>query len=263
MRKILFIVISFLSLSAYGQLDTVDFSIYDFWIPSRPGSPDFVRTEFYKINQSIRNIDSLNNFIDVTDSSAVMTTLVVDSIAAGAITYTDTYYDDLRVPLTNTQLTPTKSEPVFEDMGNGFLAHGFDADADSTEYLHFIAQMPHSWSIGTDVDVHIHWSPATTNTGDVIWKLKYSVGEIGAAFSAADSFYITDAGDGTALLHQYLDLGDIPGATIGTGVSSIIMGQLCRVGEDAADTFTGTAYGIEIDFHYQIDAPGSDQETTK
>lgn len=204
------------------------------------------------------DIDDLENMVDNDNS-----TFSGDSAALGAVYYTDTYYDDIRVPLNNTKLTPTKSEPVLDDIGDGILAYGFDADADSTEALHFVAQMPHGWKIGTNISAHIHWMPSTTNEGNVLWKMKYRAAGIDSVFTAVDSFYLVDAGDGTAWKHQIFSLGNISSDSIGGGVSGIIIGSIARVGEDGTDTYTGSAYGLEIDFHYQIDAPGSPETFSK
>ena len=99
MRKLI-ILLLFISSALYGQLDTIDLKISDFGLPSRPGEADFMRNEAYKINFGLANIDGFNNFIDVTDSS-----IIVEEI-----TYSDTYWDDLRVPLTNTKINPANSD---------------------------------------------------------------------------------------------------------------------------------------------------------
>ena len=49
----------FVSFTAYGQLDTVNLSIYDFGIPSISGQADFVRNEAYKINLAISEVNDL------------------------------------------------------------------------------------------------------------------------------------------------------------------------------------------------------------
>jgi len=185
----------------------------------------------------------------------------VDSMEVNDITYSDPYWDDLKVPLTNTVLTPTKSEPGFEDMGSGIYGYGFDADADSSEALHFIAQIPHGWVTSSDVAAHIHWSPSTTNTGNVIWKMKYRMFAANDTLMVVDSFRVVHPADGIALKHQIDSLGTIAGDSL--SLSGIIIGNVARVGGDAADTFTGSAYGLEIDFHYQFDQPGSDEEYVK
>jgi len=79
MRKIL-ILLLFASVSAYGQLDTIDLRVSYFGVPSISGQADFMLNEAYKMNQSLRSVDSLNNVIDVTDSSAVLTVLTVDTL---------------------------------------------------------------------------------------------------------------------------------------------------------------------------------------
>ena len=76
-----------------------------------------------------------------------------------------------------------------------------------------------------------------------------------------DTFRVIDAGDGVALKHQLVDLGDIDGSTL--GISAIIKGSIARMGDAPDDTYTGSAYGLELDFHYEIDAPGSTYEYVK
>ncbi len=184
-----------------------------------------------------------------------------DSIATNAITYTNTYWDDLQVPLTNTRINPANSEPDFEDAGDGTFAWGFDSDSDSTYALHFIAQTKHKRKDSTDLCAHLHWQPDGTNTGNVVWKLIYTAASIDSSFSVVDTFRIVDAGDGVALKHQLVDLGDIDGTDL--HLSTVIKGHIARMGDAPDDTYTGTAYGLELDFHYQIDTPGSQEETTK
>ena len=201
------------------------------------------------------------NFTNITEGVYTQPTIESESINAGAMYYTDTYWDDLRVPLSNTRLNPALTEPDFEDNGTGLFAWGFDADGDSTEVLNFIAQLPHSYKEGTNIDAHLHWQPETTNTGDVVWKLNYAFASIDSSFSAVDSFWVVQAGAGVALGHQVVEFGDIDGTDI--KISAIIMGNLSRVGDHTEDDFTGIADGLEIDFHYQIDQPGSSNEYSK
>ena len=243
------------------------------------GGSAFINT-FHVYNQGyadmLLTVDGNKDFVwysDPTDShdftaltNPIMTLaadggLTVDSGSFDAIYYANTYWDDLRVPLTNTKLNPLQSEPEFEDTGDGIFAFAFDTGNDSVESLHFIAQLPHSYKEGTDIDCHIHWSPSTTNTDDVVWKFFYKVADIGDAFPAIDSFRVVVAASGTALDHQLTDLGDIDGT--GLGISAVIIGNVTRLGDATDDDFTGVAYGWELDFHYQIDAPGSEEELIK
>jgi len=184
-----------------------------------------------------------------------------DSVAVGAITYTNTYWEDLRVPMSNTKLSPTKSEPNLEEIVAGVFAYAFEADADSSERLNFIAQLPHSRKPGSDLECHFHWAPSTTHNGNCYWRFSYTVISINGTFGATQSFRVLDAGDGTANKHQMMEFGIIDGASL--GISSVLIGNITRLGEHASDTFTGVAYGLECDFHYEISSPGSEEETIK
>ena len=59
MRKLLTFILVFISLSAFGQLDTVDLRAAYFGVPSIEGQADFVKNEAYKINHGIRHLDTL------------------------------------------------------------------------------------------------------------------------------------------------------------------------------------------------------------
>lgn len=208
-----------------------------------------------RINQTVDTVNALKAIYG-TDGVASLYSLATD-----AITYTDTYWDDLRVPLSNTKINPAQSEPDYEDNGTGAFSWGFDPDSDSAYVLNFETQIPHSYVVGTDLEAHIHWLPPTTNTGSVRWKLTYWYAAYGDAVAGPFYLWVTQAGSGTAHEHQIADLGEIPGTTL--GISAMIWGKLARLGDHADDTYTGSAYAVEIDFHFQLDQPGSAQEYEK
>jgi len=170
-------------------------------------------------------------------------------------------WDDIRVPAQNTKINPLASEPAFESWQNGLFAFHFDPANDSTNSLHFSAQLPHSYKEGTDLCAHIHWSPKTTNEGSVVWKLEYTIISINGTFASSDTLICIDPADGTAFKHQFEDLGDISGT--GLTISAMLVGRLTRAGDHTSATFTGDAVLLEIDFHYQLNTVGSQQENVK
>lgn len=207
-------------------------------------------------------IDSSKVIFNYETSTTTVETIITDSINTRAIIYTDTYWDDLRVPLSNTIINPAKSEPDFEDRGDGMFAWGFDADNDSTNVLNFTTQTPHEKKDSSEIEAHIHWQPDGTNTGSVVWKLIYSVSNINSTWTTTDTLRVIDPADGIALKHQVIDLGEIAGSD-SLRTSACIVGTIARIDDATEDTYTGTAFGIELDFHYQIDRPGSEEEYTK
>lgn len=174
-----------------------------------------------------------------------------------------TVWEDLRVPSQNTKLNPTKSEPAFEEFIDGLFLYAFDTTNADDESVHFVAQMSHSYKEGSDIYPHLHWSPDTTNGGNVRWELEYVIVNTDGTFAgSATNDTITDAADGTADKHQTVPFTTISGA--GLTISHMIICRLTRMStSDAADTFTGNAFFLEFDFHYEIDTVGSRTEIAK
>lgn len=174
-------------------------------------------------------------------------------------------WDDIRVPVTATKAGGSK-DPGFEKLkdngsgSQGVFTYMFSPTAE--EELYFSVQVPHNYKYGTNFHPHVHWAPTTTNTGDVVWGLEYTLAEISGTLGNTTIIYGTDAGDGTAYKHQLVDLTEIDGSAI----DSVSMMMICRVFRNAAateDTYTGDAALLEIDFHYEIDSLGSDTEYAK
>jgi len=173
-----------------------------------------------------------------------------------------TVWDDLRVPATNTKLTPSKSEPNFESLINGLYVHKFDTTNADDESIHFVAQMPHKYKAGSDIYPHIHWCPDSTNGGNVYWSFEYTIADINDTIGASTTDDIVVAADGTSLKHQIDSFSTIDGT--GLTISHMIICRLTRKStSEATDTFTGNACFLEFDFHYEIDTMGSRQEFTK
>jgi len=173
-----------------------------------------------------------------------------------------TVWDDLRVPAQNTKLNPLKSEPNFESLIGGLFALKFDTSNADDESVHFVAQMPHSYKEGSDIEPHIHWTPDTTNTGNVYWSFEYTIVNIDGTFGATTTIEITVPADGIAFKHQLSGFEMIDGA--GLTISHMIICRLTRrSSSQAADTFTGNACFLEFDFHYIKDTVGSREETAK
>ena len=171
-----------------------------------------------------------------------------------------TVWDDMRVPLTSAPPGPGNNHG-FDVFQGAIRQYAFDPDTE--EELFFTAQLSHGYKYGTDLEPHIHWAPKTTDTGDCRWCIEYSLAEIGGVYGAPTTICGLQAGSGVAYEHQIADLGSIDGSAIDT-VSATITGRVYRDADaGGVDTFTGDAYGIELDFHYQKDTLGSASELAK
>jgi hypothetical protein len=81
------------------------------------------------------------------------------------------------------------------------------------------------------------------------------------AGAATTIFALSDATNMDAVTHKTAYFTPIVGT--GKTISSVILMKLYRNSSDAADTYTGLAYFIEFDIHYQSDTPGSRTQGAK
>jgi hypothetical protein len=172
----------------------------------------------------------------------------IRTVGDDGVSYDDTFWDDLRVPLSQTKLG-ANLRPDFDFTNVGLLF----PQNDPTEKAYFVAQMPHEWKVGTPIFPHVHWlQSADTAVG---WKLDYKVLSLGQAAPA--NFTTISGNSGVA---AYVDTPIAQITNLGTGIdmstaglSALILGKLYR--DD--NLTTGDVLGFEIDFHFQLDAPGS------
>ena len=172
------------------------------------------------------------------------------------------YWEDLRVSVGALKLSGSKPPLWTSYKGGEVLAFSDESIAGNEEIIYFIAQMPHAWKEGSEIDVHIHWIPEDTTAGNVRWLFTYSWASVGGDFPSEKTIVGNFAAPGVADRHAYADLGEFDAT--GQTISSMLICSLKRQSSNAGDTFTAkSAYLTEIDFHYQVDSLGSRQEATK
>ena len=134
--------------------------------------------------------------------------------------------------------------------------------AASTEICVGIAQFPHSRKLDSEIRPHVHWSPTTTGSGNVLWRLEYVLADINGTFpgtyTAIDALA---AAGGVVGAHQIKSFPAIDASEV--GLSAIMCWKLSRIGGDATDTYAADARLFEFDIHYEIDTIGSDDELAK
>jgi hypothetical protein len=129
--------------------------------------------------------------------------------------------------------------------------------------MYFVVQLPHTWVEGTALMPHIHWVASETGaTGPTVprWGLQYCWLNIGETFTAYTTIYGATAVPNEVLVknRQYLTpLGTGGMDATGKTLSSMLICRVFRDGDDAADTYAGSAGALEIDFHMQINSMGS------
>lgn len=199
--------------------------------------------------------------------------ITVDGVATideNGIVLTDTVWDDLRVPVTSTKLGGPKDPGFAAVLDNGSGSQGvftYLFDAGTEEEIYFTCQLPHNWKKETSLHPHVHWIPISNGSAGqkVCWGLEYSVQAIGSVFGNSVIIYgniVSPSVDPlVAKTHYLTSLGAISMAGI-TTISSMLICRLFRdaTGSGGTDSYTADAALLEVDFHYEIDSLGSNNE---
>jgi hypothetical protein len=159
-------------------------------------------------------------------------------------------YNDITINAVS--LRPGASPPSFVEFVTGIYQIAFVNG--NTDIVYGSFEIPHGYKEGTDLEVHIHWSPSSTDTGNCVFNFDYTIANMGTGvFGAAAQKTLTAAGSGVALQHQYatgntaIDGDDIK-------IGDVIVFALSR---PAGDAFTGDAFLHSIGLHYECDTLGS------
>jgi len=162
-------------------------------------------------------------------------------------------WDDLFFPLSQSKLG-ANLKPDFDFTNNGLL---FPRN-DTSEYVLFTVQMPHSWLVGSAIYPHLHYIQ-NANTQPV-FTLQYRWTNIGAVESGTWTTITLNTNTQTYTsgnLHQVLKGTSIDGT--GKTISSILDIKLYR----NDNVYVGDLLAKQFDIHYQVDSFGSRQEYVK
>ena len=219
----------------------------------------------------VRKFQRIRNYFgNMTVPNLISSNINAANIEVDDLLYTDTYWDDLRV----SGLSVTKQGGNDPDLAV-FLTNGSGSrgvwlnwfDKTIEEEVFFNIQLPHAYKLGTDINAHVHWVPKATGSNFVSWGLEYTWQNLNFVFgntTIISGNQTTGAVTSPIVSSHYKTLmGTISGS--GKTLSSMLV---CRLFRDAAgalktDNYDDDAGLLEIDFHYQIDRPGSREPFVK
>lgn len=170
------------------------------------------------------------------------------------MSYIDGKWKDLIVPIVG--LAGGAQAPTATTITGNINGLGF-ATGDN---VYGAFEIQHDYKEGTDLYVHVHWSPNSTNNGNVVFDFEYTVAGFNATFPAATTISATQASGGVTNAHK---LAAISTTISGTGrkIGDIICFRLLR--NATGNTYTGTAIVHSIGIHYECDSLGSNEISTK
>jgi hypothetical protein len=178
------------------------------------------------------------------------------------------YWDDLRVPVSSTNLGGSKDPGYSKLLDNGAGSQGvftYWFDASTEEEIYFSCQLPHNYIPGSYLRPHVHWVPKSNGSaGQVVsWGLEYTWANLGVVFGNTSILYGNVSTPSETLVankHYVTKLGQIDGTS--KAYSSMLVCRLFRdaTGAGATDSYTADAGLLEIDFHYNLNGFGTSEE---
>lgn len=158
-------------------------------------------------------------------------------------------WDDLRFPAQSVNPAGTAAPPAVDETLTSFPGTLLFA-GNAENVIAGVAQMPHSWSPGTWIEPHIHWSKPVGSADAVAWELHYR--HLGFPGDAVGDWVgpiagVIVVGDPTASdAHIISSFGRVE--MTGKRESSMLCWQIRRQG--SADADSGTARLLEFDIHF-------------
>jgi len=131
-------------------------------------------------------------------------------------------------------------------------------------------QMPHTYLEGSDLQFHIHWTPAdrgNEESGNAVgWKVDHSIANISTVFPSSSTVDLSDTATGTDDFHEITSSVTVSGT--GLKISHIVALRIYRSDTGTDDTWSGSTNAnspalFEFDIHFQVNSAGSRQELVK
>ena len=139
--------------------------------------------------------------------------------------------------------------------------YSFDG-AGTEERLSGSFEIPHDWKLDSEIEIHIHWRPSTTGTGNVEWHFdwEYSPPQ-GAPVTKTTLSGVATIPAAQQYLHKLNTIGliDATGFSLGGKIGF----NLRRSPAGVNDTYGADALFEQIAMHVEIDTLGSRQRYVK
>ena len=199
---------------------------------------------------SVIKIGSENDYLSITNYGEIRLT-------GSAIVW-----DDLRFPASAINPPGGIGGAAVDTVDTPFIGTLL-FDPASVEICVGQAQMPHGWKEGSYLSPHVHWSPISTSTGSVVWRLSCETANVGEAYNGSYTYIseVASYSDGTLNDHILSDFSDLD--MTGKTISNMTLWRISRMATSGSDTYPQDARLLEFDIHYQIDSLGSNAEYLK
>lgn len=168
----------------------------------------------------------------------------VEELSVGAVSYTNTCWDDLTVSALNLFDPPGSAGVAIVAVTTGLYAAEFSVGESGTG----IAQTKHSMKAGTALRPHLHVVGNAAAPATNVWVLAMnsatnSGGTFDRPYSGSVTGVVSFAEEKMLLLPEYTNY----------------LSESSIVGFVVSNASGATAHLLDVDFHFQIEKPGSDE----
>lgn len=168
-------------------------------------------------------------------------------------------WDDYVIQINASRLPASNAPSIVAWKGGELLSFSKSA----TNKIPFVAQLPHGYQEGTNIEFHIHVAyPTAPGAGNSRWQLTHSWANINGEFPTETTVPVTVPAPNVLDRHGLIEIASTITGT-GKTLSSCIIGSIARLGGHGDDDYDDVILLVSADFHILRDAIGSRQETVK
>lgn len=169
-------------------------------------------------------------------------------------------WQDLRFPASGINPIGAGADPSIDIDLDG-IPGSLLFSASQDNYMTVLVQLPHGFWRAGKLHPHIHYARVAAGSGSIKWQARHRfLGNVAGAFSAWTAW--TDLVD--AIPAQVPDVHLLSAYQlidpVGVEDSAMFCFALRRLATDPADTYAGLARLLELDWHVQLIAAGSEAE---
>jgi hypothetical protein len=164
--------------------------------------------------------------------------ITTPQVNAGEMNYSDTYWDDSMVPAL--AITGGATAPGLVAFNGSAVTKIYAFDGSGTpDDAQIGVQFSHRIKPGAVIHPHVHWcqveAPSNAAYTNVVWKLSYSLAPVNGAFGTEAVVTGTNGISTTNWFHQVTGLTPITNSLV--GISTILIGNITRASDEAADIY--------------------------
>jgi hypothetical protein len=151
------------------------------------------------------------------------------------------------------------SDPAYSQVGaTNFYAFLFPGTGVQLKQFWHQSHIQHDFKLGSKVYPHVHWIPATSGTGNVVWNVSWTAakghGQGAFDFANPTTFQIIQAAPGVAYQHMIAEASEAQAVSIsGMEPDTVICWRVWRDPADAGDTYAADVFSNFFDIHYEVD----------